>query len=261
MAFAKKDFLWAVHTFRLCPYYPWEILTKDGRMRRYNRLNERMAYQVERSARELGMEIPTDWDSMDETQLWEVLVERPYFVEGFEPSHVVIDIGAKYGEFGVLSSLNPSVSKVYSFEPLPLNFKKMAELIRLNGGRVDAFPVALGDVEGIKSGKIEGGMFSDLGIGDSVEVETKTLDSYHFEDIGLMKIDVEGMEMHVLRGSIETIRRSLPRIIIEVHSSDLKAQVDDFLSNLGYKKVGEGKKGKGIDRRMDLVQNVFYSHP
>ena len=230
-------------------------------MRRYNRLNERMAFQVDMSSRELGMKIPDGWDAADKIQLWEVLVERPYFVEGFEPSHVVIDIGAKYGEFGVLSSLNPAVSKVYSFEPLPLNFKKMAELIRVNGGRVDAFPVALGDVEGIKSGSAEGEMFSVLGIGNRVEVKTKTLDSYHFEDIGLMKIDVEGMEMNVLKGSIETIRKFLPRIIIEVHSSDLKAQVDDFLSNLGYKRIVEGKIRKGTSLGTDIAQNVFYSHP
>jgi hypothetical protein len=48
------------------------------------------------------------------------------------------------------------------------------------------------------------------------EVVVRTLDSYAFEEVRIIKIDVEGSEMEVLDGGRETIRRYRPPLIVEL---------------------------------------------
>jgi FkbM family methyltransferase len=42
-----------------------------------------------------------------------------------------------------------------------------------------------------------------------------TLDHFRFEDINLIKVDVDGMDEEVIKGAVETIKRCKPLIIIE----------------------------------------------
>ena len=70
-------------------------------------------------------------------------------------------------------------------------------------------------------------------------VELRTLDSFELEDVGFIKIDVEGAELSVLRGALETIRASRPAILCEI--LDLREGEPDralekvaFLARLGY---------------------------
>ncbi len=44
----------------------------------------------------------------------------------------------------------------------------------------------------------------------------ETLDSYSFKDVDLIKIDVEGFESFVIKGSIETLTVNTPVVIIEM---------------------------------------------
>ena len=47
-------------------------------------------------------------------------------------------------------------------------------------------------------------------------VEVRTLDSYAFRDVRVIKVDVEGSEMDVLEGGRETILRDRPPLIVEL---------------------------------------------
>ncbi len=72
----------------------------------------------------------------------------------------------------------------------------------------------------------------------NVKVSMKTLD--HLVELGkvaspdVLKIDVEGSEMLVLRGARNTIEDKKPIIILAVHSDDLEEQCRRFLEPLGY---------------------------
>lgn len=48
-----------------------------------------------------------------------------------------------------------------------------------------------------------------------VSIEQKVLDNYQFDDIDIIKIDVEGYELLVLEGAIDTIERNRPIVQIE----------------------------------------------
>lgn len=50
---------------------------------------------------------------------------------------------------------------------------------------------------------------------ERVSVEQKTLDSYGFEDVDIIKIDVEGYELNVLEGASQTIAANRPIVQIE----------------------------------------------
>lgn len=51
----------------------------------------------------------------------------------------------------------------------------------------------------------------------------------------VLKIDVEGAEMAVLRGAARTIEKYHPSILLEVHSSALEAECLSFLTELRYR--------------------------
>jgi FkbM family methyltransferase len=49
-----------------------------------------------------------------------------------------------------------------------------------------------------------------------VPVQVETIDSYNFQDVGFIKIDVEGYEKFVLEGALDTIKRCRPTLQLEI---------------------------------------------
>ena len=123
-----------------------------------------------------------------------------------------IDIGAGDG-----SKTLPYVEKfkrVYAFEPNP----KMNKLIP-NSMRM--FPYKLGDIEK------ETVLYADEGK-QQFSVTQKTLDSFVFVYIDLIKVDVGDSELDALMGSVNTIVKWKPIVIFR---NDL---VVDFFKELRY---------------------------
>ncbi len=67
-------------------------------------------------------------------------------------------------------------------------------------------------------------------------VEVKTLDSYNFEDVDIIKIDVEGHEHSVLLGAKDTILKNKPLIQIEI-SRRARFSVYKILEELGMHRI------------------------
>lgn len=84
----------------------------------------------------------------------------------------------------------------------------------------------------------------------------KSLDSFNLSSLGLLKIDVEGNEIQVIKGAIETIKRFRPRIIIETHSKVLKEAVVGLMIGLDYKISHMGRSF--IDESNNEVVNIFF---
>lgn len=65
-------------------------------------------------------------------------------------------------------------------------------------------------------------------------IETRTIDSFNFPKIDVVKIDAEYMENKVICGMKNTILKYKPIIIIEIHNNELKNMTDIF-DSIDYK--------------------------
>ena len=143
----------------------------------------------------------------------------------------VIDVGANIGV--VAASLGRHLGTrghVYSFEPSPTTFLVAAATIALNGiENVTLTQAAIGDTVGDIPFQMTPGNsaiasavkhnFPFLNEWQEIVVPCQTLDSFlgatPSRKVLLIKIDVEGFELNVIRGARETIRKFMPTIVYE----------------------------------------------
>lgn len=191
--------------------------------------------------------------------LREIFVEGIYDIEGFKPDEnsVVIDVGASYGDSTIWWA-NRFNATVIAFEPLESVFRILEKNVKLNKGKIITHNIALGN-GGKLTGFSNGAMFIAGENRDDIDFPSISLDQFSFERVDILKIDVEGFELEVLNGARKTILSHNPRIILEVHTSELKKKCHTFLTELGYGLALEGRKIKADFPGMDLVQNLFYS--
>jgi FkbM family methyltransferase len=145
------------------------------------------------------------------------------------PNGIFIDAGANIGLMTLFAAtLFKNKVAVYSFEPHPTTFKILQENIALNNlENVKAFQSGLG--AGTSKGKLQF-IDGDRGMGTlvvqdtlskSVEVDVISLNDFCKENlkgrsIDLVKIDVEGFEMEVLKGFDQYLsQENAPSLIVE----------------------------------------------
>jgi len=250
---------WESH--REVPFRLNEIWTRDGRQRHLVRWRAARASLARAAARDLGIRWPSGWTDVEISRTCGVLSERIYDVPGFVPNGgLVVDVGMSVGDYTVLSALRGA--RVYGFEPL-LECVALAEaLVRENGvsDRVRIFPVALGESARTTTVRVEAGMAMAGASPGGRSVPFERLDDALREvpeRVGILKIDVEGFEASVLRGSLETIRRSRPRVVIEVHGKAADQDVAKLLGSLGYRRVAADRKR--LSTPFGYVRNEFWS--
>lgn len=150
---------------------------------------------------------------------------------------VCLDIGAHVGIW--TKRLSMDFSQVICFEPLSMHRECHEENCKgLNN--ITLHEYALSDIEtkAIMTTKDKNSGMSSLEKKrfrnkKEVFVKTKTLDSFNFDKIDFMKIDVEGHGYKVLKGGIETILRCKPRIFIEMWGSEFD-KTSQLLEEFGY---------------------------
>lgn len=143
---------------------------------------------------------------------------------------LAVDVGANIGNHSLWLAVVCWL-RVEAFEPLSANYDQLAANVALNrlGDQVRTHRVALGDTEGVAH-HIGRGRLSPGG-----ELPVRTLDSYDFRGVALLKIDVEGMEQAVIRGGLETISRNRPVIYAEAWDDTYRAATGALLEPLGYR--------------------------
>lgn len=133
---------------------------------------------------------------------------------------VAVDVGAHIGIWSL--ELSRHFQMVHAFEPVQENFSCL--MTNVARRPVCVYQVALGDRKGYcemcaPAGGNSGMAYAseDLyeGGGRVNTVPMLTLDSFHFKDVGLIKIDVEGYEGNVLLGALGAIMESRPVIVFE----------------------------------------------
>lgn len=136
-----------------------------------------------------------------------------------------VDIGAYIGDtFEMMLSTYSNMTKYYGYEPAEDNYKVLIKKLNdIKGNcKVSCENVALGRINGaMEMGKGGGefGVIDDL-YEDSVSVSVRKLDDEKIDVQGgqlVIKMDVEGAELDVLNGGIETIKKYKPIMAICVY--------------------------------------------
>ncbi len=153
----------------------------------------------------------------------------------------VFDIGANVGYYTLLASgkVGPA-GRVIAFEPLPGNLRLLRRHLQLNDAHnVTVIDAAVGDADGTAHFAPHVcnsmGSLSDSG---SIAVDIVSLDT--LVDSGrvpipsVMKIDVEGAELRVLRGAARLIERARPIILLATHGTSLHRECCAILHAAGY---------------------------
>lgn len=166
----------------------------------------------------------------------------PRLLDGAERPGV-IDVGANIGQFLVaLRACRPDARYV-GFEPNARNYGYLQRLIALNGWPgVDAFPIALSDTFGVANLGVRKDSFDvfaslahdvhDAGFfrrTQSVLMTTgdSMVDALGMERVRLLKVDVEGAELEVLRGFGKTLADHAPYVVFEMLPAAPDAGEDD----------------------------------
>jgi FkbM family methyltransferase len=148
-----------------------------------------------------------------------------------KPGMIVYDIGANVGFTALLAQkkVGPT-GQVVCFEPLADNARRIQQNAALNGFRaVSVRQIALGAEDGEAefqcSDSPTWGRLAEAGAAPlatvSLKVPVRSLDSLVAnDDLPLpqfIKMDVEGAEASVLRGSTTVLERARPVLVIELH--------------------------------------------
>ncbi len=153
------------------------------------------------------------------------------------PDSICFDLGANVGFYTLLFS---HLSKcVVAFEPLPRNIRYLSKVLELNKVRNTVIvPFAVSDSTGFASFQ-EGdncalGKLDDRGTQPVATISCDEFISEYGIVPDLIKIDVEGAELSVLKGAQSLLSERKPKILLSTHGEYLKTKCINFLKEIGY---------------------------
>jgi len=159
--------------------------------------------------------------------------------------HVAIDVGANIGLWSY--RMAKIFSKVYAFE---INEGIAENLVAYQSKKIEIIHCGLSSEPGdatlyipVSKGVVMNG-WASLQPGNCPDtqehvtkpVKVRPLDSFSIRDVSFIKIDVEGHEIEVLRGAVETISASRPVVLVEVKETNVET-VYSFFKALDYEEV------------------------
>lgn len=158
---------------------------------------------------------------------------------------VAVDVGANIGLYSyVLSKICDTVE---AFEPVPNNFRVLQNY---NARNINVYEAALSSKSGTSvlnipiENNIEiyglASLSTQFTKQKELKVTTKRLDDYNFTDVRFIKIDVEGHELDVIRGTKDTIEKWRPIIQVEIEQKRISFPISRVFEEIlacGYRGV------------------------
>jgi FkbM family methyltransferase len=189
--------------------------------------------------------------SINQTGIYELLVTEAIW-RLTEPEDHCIDAGANIGYFTGLFSRCASDGIVTSFEPHPVTFKLLNENVatfKRSGRRAQMISLqqALGACRSRATLAEPSGFDHNSGIAtltastnqqpaQQYEIQVIALDEVlsNGESIGVMKMDVEGYEIEVMRGATSVLRERRIRDLVFEDHAPFPSQTCELLRDSGY---------------------------
>ena len=163
-----------------------------------------------------------------------------------------LDIGSNIGNHTLFFFQRGYIQFAYCFEPVQDTFQILQKNISLNNlqNKTKLFNVGVGEKQGkaqIQSYNINNTGLSQLKPCDEGEVPIIAIDDIAFEEnISFVKIDVEGFELNVIKGMLNTIKKYKPVIFIEIRNHFFD-QIYDYLKLFGYTYMKLDDDGSNYD--------------
>jgi len=174
--------------------------------------------------------------------------EVDLFRKVINPGDTVIDIGANIGALTVpLSRLVGPSGRVFAFEPQHLMYYTLCANVAINNIlNTDCWLMALGKEKGsIRVPVLDmtrPGNYGGLEINKEHDkaaifktVPKTTLDSATLSTCQFIKIDVEGMELEIIEGAVETINKFQPYLYVEDDRKEQTEALHKKIFSLGYR--------------------------
>jgi FkbM family methyltransferase len=169
------------------------------------------------------------------------LQKQKKVIEIVKKNDICYDVGANVGFYTLLfSEIVQDGGLVIAFEPSPNNINYLKKCQKINNlTNVKVIEAAVADMSGE--------CFFDLSLNSSVgrisdngklKVKSISLDDFIANGANppnIIKIDVEGAELKVLRGSTKLLQKYHPKIFLATHNSNINKDCIEFLQNKGYK--------------------------
>jgi FkbM family methyltransferase len=205
-----------------------------------------------------------------------------------QPHMTLFDVGANQGEVTLYAARRLSQGRVVAFEPVDDHYRRLANNLQLNGlTNVVACNYCLGDRNGEvqlfatskESSKHRHGWNEGLAsmFADGSQAEPfSTAKVCRLDDVvsdlkinrlDVLKIDVEGGELNVLRGARQSIVRFRPSIIVEMNaetfrsagyaSGDLCSLLQDLKYD-GFQINRSGRVGKSRSRQLPDLCDMLW---
>lgn len=182
----------------------------------------------------------------------------------------VIDIGANRGIYAY--PLADLCSSVDLFEPNPV-CASVLQSWSASKPNVSVYNVAVSDHTGYANLKIpvdalgiehdSSASLDNVPLGNFREIAVKLvdLDSFNFKNVELIKIDVEGHELEVINGAINTIQQNAPALLVEIEQRHSIKKIEETfirIKNLGYEGfyLCRNRLRPLVDFDPDKLQNV-----
>ena len=145
------------------------------------------------------------------------------------------------GNIGIWpKALAQTFKLVWTFEPDVDNYAALVQNT-MNTANIVRTRMALGDKAGTGAmDRIDPRNIGAHQVKEGDEFKIGTVDSYMFDDVDLLQLDIEGFEHQAILGAAETIDRCSPVIVLELKGLGKRYGYSDeetieFLSDLGYK--------------------------
>lgn len=159
---------------------------------------------------------------------------------------VFVDVGANWGYFAIAIASDAGFSgKVIAFEPSKNTYPDFMHILdQLNGlrGVIEPHNMALSDRTGtayLEKNDVFSGLAKVSLSARGEPIELIRLDDMPLNRLDLIKIDVEGHELEVLQGAVDTLTKHYPVIIFENWCDQKTSQGDIrpifFLEGIGYR--------------------------
>jgi FkbM family methyltransferase len=162
------------------------------------------------------------------------------------PGWTVLDIGANMGAHTLrFSKLVGSGGQVFAFEPMEYAFVKLARNVSLNdAANTHPFRLALSDrnADAQRVSYRSSWALSGERRAESAIVDFRRLDDWcaerRIDAIHVIKLDVDGQELQVLKGALATIERCRPVLLVETgawHFASPEGNPLQLLAGRGYR--------------------------